>query len=160
MGTDRPVFCHQASLGGLPLPGTWVPGITSFLQLMTESFDVKCVILHGSYATGKWIPGSDVDLVVIADGLPRRFLDRLRALSDLAPRGVPVEVLAYTPEEFSGMLEDMHVTALDATSRGIPLVGPEFFAVLRARLDEMIARGLRRGKTSWYWETKGRGVCE
>ena len=154
MGTDGHGFCHETSLGGLPLPERWVSGIRSFLELLAQSLDVQCVILHGSYATGRWIPGSDVDLVVIANGLPTRFLDRLRLLSDLAPRGVPLEVLAYTPDEFSSMLEAMHVTALDATYRGIPLVGSQYFARLRAHLDGMLSRGLRRGKTSWYWETE------
>ncbi len=59
-------------------------------------------ILYGSCARGEALNISDVDLIVIS---PRfegtRFIDRIAPLLHEWPRGLPpLEVLAYTPEEF------------------------------------------------------------
>jgi len=124
----------------------------SFIERLSQVWAVRCVILHGSFATGRWITSSDLDLVVIADGMPERFRDRLRVVFEMLPRRVPIEVLCYTPKEFDEMLDTMHVTALEATSRGIPLTGADYFSDLRARMDVMTQNGLRRGKSAWYWE--------
>jgi hypothetical protein len=43
---------------------------------------------------------SDLDLVIIAEGLPENFLDRPRVTLDLLPRRVPIEALCYTHAEF------------------------------------------------------------
>lgn len=151
MGEDSPVLRHETPVS-VPLPPEWDLPVRSLIGRIKQTWDVRCVVLHGSFATGNWIPGSDVDLVVIAEGLPSSFRKRLAVLSDLRPRGVPVEVLPYTPEEFGRMLDSMHVTALDATSRGIALVGQDYFQSLKARTEGMVSRGLRRGTSSWYWE--------
>jgi len=50
------------------------------------------------------------------------------------------------------MLGSMHITALEAISRGIPLAGETHFQRLRSRLEDMIGKGLRRGRSTWYWE--------
>lgn len=134
------------------MPPQWSPQVWAFIDRLKATWDVRCVILHGSFATGKWTDASDLDLVVIADGLPDKFLDRLRMTSDLLPRRVPIETLCYTQAEFANMLESLHVTALEAVFRGVPLLGVEYFSSLKAQLDTMIAKGLRRGRVAWYWE--------
>jgi len=58
------------------------------------------VILFGSHASGRARPGSDLDLLVVADldGDPD---DRIRAVSRaLRPRAVPLDILVYTQAEF------------------------------------------------------------
>ncbi len=61
--------------------------------------DPEQIILFGSYAQGNAGPDSDVDLLVIEDGVdaPRRESVRLRS----ALRGllVPVDVLVATPQQ-------------------------------------------------------------
>ncbi|MEX0974057.1 MAG: nucleotidyltransferase domain-containing protein [Bacillota bacterium] len=151
MGEDS-ASLRNATPVSVPLLPEWESGVRAFIGRLEQAWKVRCVVLHGSFATGNWIAGSDVDLVVIAEGLPGSFRERLAAISDLLPRGVPMEVLPYTPQEFDDMLDTMHVTALEATSRGIPLVGQGYFQSLRVRLNDMVGRGLRRGRSSWYWE--------
>jgi uncharacterized protein len=57
------------------------------------------VILFGSYAKGKAHPGSDLDLLVIAD----THVPRARRAANLGPLLatclVPIDVHVYTPEE-------------------------------------------------------------
>jgi len=154
MGEDSTGLRHETPLDAR-LPTEWDSPIRSFIERLEHMYAVRCVVLHGSFATGNWIRGSDVDLVVIADGLSASFRARLEAIADLRPRGVPLEVLPYTPAEFSEMLDTMHVTALEATSRGIALAGEDYFDRLKAHFDDMTRRGLRRGKSSWYWEKQG-----
>jgi predicted nucleotidyltransferase len=67
---------------------------------VVELFHPECIILFGSRARGEERPGSDIDLLVVAD-LPGRRDQRQSAVSrGLWPRAVPVDLLAYTPAEF------------------------------------------------------------
>lgn len=60
------------------------------------------VILFGSVARGDAGKRSDLDLIVVLDNAPRRFLDRLALVDEaLRDREVPLDVLVYTSEEFA-----------------------------------------------------------
>ena len=64
--------------------------------------NVEKMILFGSYATGTYHEGSDIDLVVISkDFSGKGFWDRIHILAK-ALRIVfePIEATAMTPEEF------------------------------------------------------------
>jgi len=63
---------------------------------------VEKMILFGSYATGTYHEGSDIDLVVVSkDFAGKGFWERIRILGK-ALRIVfePIEATAMTPEEF------------------------------------------------------------
>ena len=65
---------------------------------------VKKDILFGSLARGDVAEASDIDLILVRD-TPKRFVDRLEeALVDLDPH-VGLDVLVYTPSEFTELLE-------------------------------------------------------
>jgi len=98
---------------------------------------------------------SDVDLVVIGGKLPERIFDRLDVLARLE-WGIPVSIDAfpYTEAEFERMLDNLHVTALECIHHGIPLHGEEYFDRLRPKFEAYVARGLRRGKAAWYFESR------
>jgi predicted nucleotidyltransferase len=61
------------------------------------------VILYGSYATGNWREGSDIDVVVISgDFAGKGYWERI----DLLAKAVcevwkPIEAVAMTPEEWA-----------------------------------------------------------
>ncbi len=67
--------------------------------LRTDRNVVK-VILFGSFANDRAVPGSDVDILLVLRSDPRRFIDRipeyLDAFSDL---GIGVDVFPYTADE-------------------------------------------------------------
>jgi predicted nucleotidyltransferase len=62
--------------------------------------NVLKIILFGSFAEGRAVPGSDVDVLIVLRSDPRRFIDRipdyLEIFSDL---GTGVDVFPYTVDE-------------------------------------------------------------
>jgi hypothetical protein len=86
----------------------------------------------GSVARGDFNVWSDVDVVVIASGLPARELDRQSLLLDAAAPGV--QPVAFTPHEFDRALERANRLAVEAVGSGVPLVGATFFEGRRAKL--------------------------
>lgn len=80
---------------------------------------IRAAYLVGSVARGDFNLWSDVDVVIIADDLPPRFLDRVGLFSDRPPG---VEVFPYTPEEFDGERARKNPIALEASDIGIDLL--------------------------------------
>lgn len=61
------------------------------------------IILFGSYAEGNPTPDSDVDLLVITDGISK---EKHRAISMLLyPRQFPVDIIVKTPKEVEEALK-------------------------------------------------------
>jgi predicted nucleotidyltransferase len=61
------------------------------------------IILFGSHAAGTADMESDVDLIVVYN-TDKRFLERLEELYTAWPLPKAVDILAYTPEEYSDLL--------------------------------------------------------
>ena len=116
------------------------------------------VILYGSVARGTARRHSDIDIIVIADGLPDDWFDRLDILGDARRTGEGrVQVIGYTPDEFTAMLAKAHLTALEAVDHGIVLVGGAWFEQQRARLAALKREGWQRTPRGWYRETGSNG---
>ena len=116
------------------------------------------VILYGSVARGTARRHSDIDIIVVADGLPDDWFDRLDILGDARRTGEGrVQVIGYTPDEFTAMLAKAHLTALEAVDHGIVLVGGAWFAQQRERLAALKREGWRRTPRGWYRETGSNG---
>ncbi|ROQ90949.1 nucleotidyltransferase domain-containing protein [Desulfosoma caldarium] len=56
--------------------------------------------IFGSVAAGNPHDWSDVDVILVAP-LQEPFIERPRKFWDLLDRGFPLDILVYTPEEFS-----------------------------------------------------------
>lgn len=116
------------------------------------------VILYGSVARGTARRHSDIDIIVVADGLPDDWFDRLDILGDARRAGEGrVQVIGYTPDEFTAMLAKAHLTALEAVDHGIVLVGGAWFEQQRARLAALKREGWQRTPRGWYRETGSDG---
>lgn len=72
-------------------------------ELRKHGIRPREVILYGSHARGEATVHSDIDLVVISEGLSKwPALERLEMLSILAARvDAPISVLGYTPDEIA-----------------------------------------------------------
>ncbi|ULR40915.1 nucleotidyltransferase domain-containing protein [Thermus sp. NEB1569] len=66
------------------------------LGVLREDLPLRQAYLFGSWATGRALPGSDLDLLLIYQGPARGDLNRL---ARKAFKGLPVELHAYTEEE-------------------------------------------------------------
>jgi len=66
---------------------------------MGEAVDAERVILFGSYAHGRAMEESDVDLMIVADSALPRFKRSRELYKLLRPHPFAMDLLVYTPEE-------------------------------------------------------------
>ena len=114
----------------------------------------------GSQVQGRARPESDLDVLLIAEGLPRSRLDRQGLVLDLAHTvsddfAERVSVIPLTPEEarpikpfYLGLLDGCHVLV----DRGGFLEA--ILGRLRARLAELGSRRLVDDQGNPYWDLK------
>jgi predicted nucleotidyltransferase len=83
-------------------------------RLLAARPDVEEIIVFGSFATGTYVPGSDLDLFIILTHSDKSVRDRI---PDLLPDAFPVgvDLFPYTRSEMEG-LADSPLLAAVATS--------------------------------------------
>lgn len=79
--------------------------IESITQQILEKYRPEKIILFGSAARGKFSADSDADFLIIKKETPLYGADRIRELSRLIERNIPVDFFIYRPEEFDQRLE-------------------------------------------------------
>lgn len=79
--------------------------IQSITRQIIEKFRPEKIILFGSVAKGEWSSDSDADFLIIKKDTPLYGSDRIRELSRLIERNIPVDFLVYRPEEFDKRLK-------------------------------------------------------
>jgi hypothetical protein len=108
---------------------------------------LRSVVLFGSQARGEASPGSDHDVFVVANDLPRDPLARARELGRLllpilSALPGPISFIARTPEELMANLSPL---TIDVCADGVCLYGDAFFEPLRQKaLAALEAAGLSR----------------
>lgn len=128
---------------------------------------LKSLVVYGSIARGDYRRDSDVDLLVVIDGLPRSRFERLRLFSEAEARleellerlldegyAVSLSPVIKTPEEASrfsplylDMIEDA-VVVYDENS-----FFENILVKLREKLEQLGAERVRIGR-KWYWRLK------
>ncbi len=114
------------------------------------------IVLFGSHARGEAREDSDVDLLIIAEGLPARPILRNQTIRQFLPEGLRgrVSILAKTPGEFSATLPGLY---LDIALDGNILYDKDNFANQKlAALRQLTQKkGLERNKVGndfvWSW---------
>lgn len=128
---------------------------------------LKSLVVYGSVARGDYRRDSDVDLLVVIDGLPRSRFERLRLFSEAEARleellerlldegyAVSLSPVIKTPEEasrFSPLYLDMieeAVVVYDENS-----FFENILVKLREKLEQLGAERVRIGR-KWYWRLK------
>jgi predicted nucleotidyltransferase len=67
---------------------------------LVSNQNIVKVILFGSFAKGRAIPGSDVDILIVLRSDSRRFMDRIPEYLDaFSGIGIGVDVFPYTVDE-------------------------------------------------------------
>lgn len=97
----------------------------SYAESLRERLALVGAAVVGSVARGDFNVWSDVDVVVVADGLPARAPDRAGALLEGAPGGV--QPVGFTPDEFDAAWSAGNPLSREAVTIGVVLAGEEFF---------------------------------
>ncbi len=79
--------------------------IKNIIDQIITKYKPQKIILFGSAARGEPGPQSDIDLLIIKRDTPYFGADRIRQLSRIINRSVPVDFLIYRPEELEKRLE-------------------------------------------------------
>jgi predicted nucleotidyltransferase len=77
-------------------------GLKKIVAILAKKPEVQRVILFGSYASGRRDLFTDLDILVVMDSEQEFILRSAQLLTELQS-GVDVDLLVYTPEEFSQM---------------------------------------------------------
>lgn len=96
----------------------------SYVDRLARRRPLVASAVVGSVARGDFNVWSDVDVVVVAEGLPERAPERGGVLSAEVPGGV--QPIGFTPEEFREALRRGNPLAREAVSAGVVLLGAEF----------------------------------
>jgi len=101
--------------------------IHAYARRLAKKLDVKLVLLFGSLAKNTYAGFSDADVLVVANGLPARSLDRYVVLVDNSLT-LPVEPRGYAPNEFIESLEKAKDLGIfEAMETGIVISADEDF---------------------------------
>jgi predicted nucleotidyltransferase len=79
--------------------------IRNITAQIIEKYKPDKIILFGSAARGEITPDSDVDFLIIKKETPLYGADRIRELSRVIDRNIPVDFFIYRPEEFNKRLK-------------------------------------------------------
>jgi predicted nucleotidyltransferase len=79
--------------------------IESITTQIIEKYKPEKIILFGSAARGESGSDSDADFLIIKKEIPFYGADRIRELSRIVNRNIPVDFLVYRPEEFEKRVE-------------------------------------------------------
>ena len=70
-----------------------------------EKYKPEKIILFGSAAKNEFSSDSDADFLIIKMDTPLYGADRIRELSKIIERNIPVDFLVYRPDEFEKRLK-------------------------------------------------------
>jgi predicted nucleotidyltransferase len=98
---------HRKGNKGFEYNREIISRLSHIIPEIVDAFDPDEIILYGSFARGKNIKDTDIDLIIVAD-TPLRFQDRairtLEVVSD-NDNDIPINPIVYTPKEFADMLQ-------------------------------------------------------
>ncbi|MGH7480836.1 MAG: nucleotidyltransferase domain-containing protein [Longimicrobiales bacterium] len=91
-----------------------------YVALLSDRLSIRAAVVFGSVARGDFNLWSDIDLLLVIDDLPERWLDRAELLDPRPPR---VQAIAWTPDEWAAQKERNNPILMDAATTGVWLRG-------------------------------------
>lgn len=79
--------------------------VENVTKQIIEKYKPEKIILFGSAAKNEFSSDSDADFLIIKMDTPLYGADRIRELSKVIERNIPVDFLVYRPEEFEKRLK-------------------------------------------------------
>jgi predicted nucleotidyltransferase len=92
--------------------------VKRFINLIIKKFNLKKIIIFGSFARGDYHKGSDLDLIIIGE-FKERFIDRIGKIVELNNSDLEIDAMVYTEEEFQKMIKERRPFIEQALEEGI-----------------------------------------
>ena len=92
--------------------------VKRFINLIVKKFNLKKIIIFGSFARGDYHKGSDLDLIIVGE-FKERFIDRIGKIIELNDSDLEIEAMVYTEEEFQKMIQERRPFIEQALEEGI-----------------------------------------
>ncbi len=85
----------------------YLDDLDEYLETLLANKNVTAILLYGSLSKGsaKPYPESDIDLLIIAEDLPKGLIDRRFRALKLKKRPMAIEDIWLTPREFKEAIE-------------------------------------------------------
>lgn len=94
-----------------------------FAECVLRKLSNSTVIVYGSVARGDYNEWSDIDvLIVTSNNIPQKPMERLDLVYEYVRRGLPIEPVIVTYDEFIKLLNRKNPLIIDALERGVVLV--------------------------------------
>jgi len=106
--------------------------LREYARIKGRSHGTKAILLTGSLANGTYTGTSDADLLIIADDVPTRSLDRY-ALFANGSLSIDLEPRIFTTNEFVQLIQEGDHFAIESMKKGIPLYGETFIEGLKLK---------------------------
>ena len=94
-----------------------------YVTALALSLDLVGAAVIGSVARGDFNVWSDIDVLVVARGLPERYLDRASLLISVPAPGV--QAFAFTPQELSAAYSKRDPRTIELQQDGVFLLGED-----------------------------------
>lgn len=92
--------------------------VKRFINLIIKKFNLKKIIIFGSFARGDYHKGSDLDLIIVGE-FKERFIDRIGKIIELNKSDLEIDAMVYTEEEFQKMIQERRPFIEQALEEGI-----------------------------------------
>jgi len=92
--------------------------VKRFINLIIKKFNLKKIIIFGSFARGDYHKGSDLDLIIVGE-FKERFIDRIGKIIELNDSDLEIDVMVYTEKEFQKMIQERRPFIEQALEEGI-----------------------------------------
>lgn len=127
--------------------------IKNSLEISHLSFKLLGVVVFGSSARGEATPHSDIDILIVAEGInPKRHRrgEEILQIKKILPP-VPLDILLLSPDEAVSNFENHNPLFLDIAEEGIIIYDPEgFLKKLMGETTEYVrARGIEKVRGGW-----------
>jgi len=132
--------------------------IKTLIEAATVPFTIHAVALFGSAASGKATECSDVDLLVIAEGLNEKYHRRSAEIVSIkhALPGMSLDVLLLTRAEAESNFDNHNPLFLDIAEQGVIVTDPDDFLgkLMQKTREDIKARGLKKFRDAWRFPVK------
>ena len=92
--------------------------VKRFINLIVKKFNLKKIIIFGSFARGDYHKGSDLDLIIVGE-FKERFIDRIGKIIELNDSNLEIDAMVYTEEEFQKIIQERRPFIEQALEEGI-----------------------------------------